>query len=62
MSKLLKMQQLEDEEELAYNAATQDHDPSKQCLNLLSSLLLNMDLLSSLRTREFAFFIYFEEL
>ncbi|XP_041980502.1 dynein heavy chain, cytoplasmic isoform X3 [Aricia agestis] len=27
VSKLLKMQQLEDEEELAYNAATQDHDP-----------------------------------
>lgn len=23
------MQQLEDEEELAYNAASQDHDPSK---------------------------------
>lgn len=28
VSKLLKMQQLEDEEELAYNAASQDHDPS----------------------------------
>lgn len=29
VSKLLKMQQLEDEEELAYNAATQDHhDPT----------------------------------
>lgn len=27
VSKLLKMQQLEDEEELAYNAASQDHDP-----------------------------------
>ncbi|XP_047532350.1 dynein heavy chain, cytoplasmic isoform X1 [Vanessa atalanta] len=27
VSKLLKMQQLEDEEELAYNAATQEHDP-----------------------------------
>lgn len=26
VSKLLKMQQLEDEEELAYNAAAQDHD------------------------------------
>lgn len=29
VSKLLKMQQLEDEEELAYNAASQDHDPSE---------------------------------
>ncbi|XP_052742503.1 dynein heavy chain, cytoplasmic isoform X1 [Bicyclus anynana] len=28
VSKLLKMQQLEDEEELAYNAASQDHDPN----------------------------------
>ncbi|XP_030020118.2 dynein heavy chain, cytoplasmic isoform X1 [Manduca sexta] len=32
VSKLLKMQQLEDEEELAYNAATQDHDPSSVVL------------------------------
>lgn len=29
VSKLLKMQQLEDEEELAYSTATQDHDPRK---------------------------------
>lgn len=37
VSKLLKMQQLEDEEELAYNDASQDHDqqvPGKFLLSI----------------------------